>query len=148
MRKSMIYLLAVTYALIIGFSFLFTKMALNVSNPIDMLAYRFTISFLVILILVMARWIKLGMRGKDFWRLLPIGLIYPTMFFGFQAFGLMDQTSSEGGIFQASAPIMTMVLAAIFLEGKNDLAAKACCSLFRIRDHLHSLHEGSYSRWF
>ena len=86
MRKSMIYLLAVTYALIIGFSFFFTKMALNVSDPIDMLAYRFTISFAAVFIPVMAGWIKLGLRGKDFWRLLPIGLIYPTMFLGFQDF--------------------------------------------------------------
>ena len=134
MRKSMIYLLAVTYALIIGFSFLFTKMALNVSDPIDMLAYRFTISFAAVFIPVMAGWIKLGLRGKDFWRLLPIGLIYPTMFFGFQAFGLMDQTSSEGGIFQASAPIMTMVLAAIFLKERTTWLQKlsVLCSVFGI----------------
>lgn len=134
MHKSMIYLLAIVYALIIGFSFLFTKMALNISDPIDMLAYRFTISFLVILIPVMIGWIKLGLRGKNLWRLLPIGLIYPTMFFGFQAFGLRDETSSEGGIFQASAPVMTMILAAIFLKERTTWLQKLSilCSVFGI----------------
>ncbi|SCW40110.1 Permease of the drug/metabolite transporter (DMT) superfamily [Paenibacillus tianmuensis] len=118
-QRKIIYLCALLYALIIGFSFLFTKVALGVSNPIDTLAYRFTISFLFILIPVAAGWVQLGLHGKKVWRLLLIGLFYPAMFFAFQAFGLVYASSSEGGIIQASSPIFTMVLAAFFLKERT-----------------------------
>lgn len=51
MNKSMnklVYLAAVAYAMVIGLSFLFTKLSLDVAEPIDILAHRFTVSFIFI----------------------------------------------------------------------------------------------------
>ncbi len=44
------YLAAIGYALIIGLSFMFVKVALTVASPIDTLAHRFSIAFISILI--------------------------------------------------------------------------------------------------
>ncbi|MBB6671603.1 DMT family transporter [Cohnella nanjingensis] len=118
-QKKVVYLLALLYAFLIGFSFLFTKLTLAFASPVDTMAYRFTISFLLLGVPVAAGWIKLGLRGRQLWRLLPVGLVYPGLFFGLQAGGLEFATSSEGGIFQASAPIFTMLLAALFLKERT-----------------------------
>ncbi|WP_097015845.1 DMT family transporter [Anaerocolumna aminovalerica] len=110
------YLAAILYALIIGLSFLFTKIALTVTNPMNILAHRFTISFIAASIPVLLGWIKLNIRGKDILSILPLALFYPALFFAFQAFGLVYISSSEAGIIQATVPVFTMILAAVFLK--------------------------------
>lgn len=110
------YLAAILYALIIGLSFLFTKIALTVTNPMNILAHRFTISFIAASIPVLFGWIKLNIKGKDMLSILPLALFYPTLFFAFQAFGLVYISSSEAGIVQATVPVFTMILAAVFLK--------------------------------
>lgn len=118
------YLLALLYAFIIGFSFLFTKIALKFADPIDLLAYRFTLSFLGLGIPVLAGWIKLDFKGRNWLRLLPLGLISPTAFFGFQTFGLANATSSVGGIISASTPVFTLILASVFLKEQTNWIQK------------------------
>ena len=58
------YLAAVLNAVIIGFSFLFTKIALEYAAPMDTLMYRFALSFAVMSIPVMLGRVKLNYRGK------------------------------------------------------------------------------------
>lgn len=110
------YLSAFLYALIIGFSFLFVKLALSVTNPLNALAHRFTIAFVAVSIPVLLGWVKLNITLKDLISLLPISLFYPTLFFTFQTFGLVYISSSEAGIIQATIPIFTMLLASIILK--------------------------------
>ncbi|UJF35678.1 DMT family transporter [Paenibacillus hexagrammi] len=131
MSTSKTYSLALLYAFIIGFSFLFTKLALEVADPIDMLAYRFIISFGLIAGVTGSGWLRLNLPWRQVWRLLPIGLMYPAMFFSLQAFGLVHATSSEGGIFQASNPIFTLVLASVFLKERTSWLQKGAvvCSV-------------------
>jgi drug/metabolite transporter (DMT)-like permease len=125
-NKKKAYLSAILYALIIGFSFLFVKLALSVTNPLNTLAHRFTIAFIVASIPVIFGWVKLKITFKDLLSLLPISLFYPTLFFTFQTFGLVYVSSSEAGIIQATIPIFTMVIASIFLKetstGKQKLS--------------------------
>lgn len=113
------YSLALLYAILIGFSFLFTKLALNYADPLDMLAYRFALSFVALAIPVRFGWVRLskpkqGQRNRL--PLLLIGLVYPTAFFGFQSFGLDASTTSGAGIFSAIAPIFTLLLGALLLK--------------------------------
>lgn len=118
------YFAATLYALIIGFSFLFVKLALTVTDPLNILAHRFTISFVVASIPVVFRWIKLDITFKDMLPILPISLFYPTLFFAFQAFGLVYISSSEAGIIQATIPIFTMILATFFLKENSSRLQK------------------------
>ncbi|MEO3944709.1 DMT family transporter [Gorillibacterium sp. CAU 1737] len=118
------YTSALLNALIIGFSFLFTKIALKQASPFDTLTYRFAVSFLLLSIPVLMGKIKLDYRNKPVFPALLLALFYPLAFFGFQAFGLLRTTSSEAGILNAFVPILTMGLAAIFLKERTTLLQK------------------------
>ncbi|WP_239617654.1 DMT family transporter [Cohnella mopanensis] len=110
------YLSAILNAVIVGFSFLFTKIALEHASPIDTLMYRFALSFAVMSIPVVLGRIRLNYRGKPILLALLLATMYPLGFFTFQIFGLQQATSSEGGILFAFTPIMTMLLASLFLK--------------------------------
>ena len=123
-HKKKAYIAAVLYAIIIGFSFLFSKLTLALASPLDTLAHRFTVSFIFASIPVLLGWIKLDINKKDILRILPLSLFYPTMFFGFQIFGLVYISSSEAGIIQAAIPIFTMILSIIFLKERPSILQK------------------------
>lgn len=118
------YVAAILYATIIGLSFLFVKMTVSVAHPIDVLAHRFALSLLVVSIPVIFGWIKIKLTLRDLWRIIPLGLLSPVLFFAFQAFGLVSSNSSEAGIIQAMAPVFTLVLASIFLKERTSLLQK------------------------
>ncbi|WP_426452945.1 DMT family transporter [Paenibacillus sp. S-38] len=114
--KTAAYLAAVGSAVIIGFSFLFVKIALDTAHPLDTLAHRFTASFAVLALAAAFGWIRVKLRPRELAHLLPLALMYPSLFFAFQAFGLAYSTSSEAGIIHATVPIFTALLAAVVLK--------------------------------
>jgi drug/metabolite transporter (DMT)-like permease len=123
-RLATAYAAAVIGAVIVGFSFLFVKMALTVSNPMDILAHRFTLSIAAALILLFFGRIRLTLRPQDLLTLLPLALFYPALFFAFQAYGLLHTSSSEAGIIHAAVPILTMLLAGYFLKEYSSVLQK------------------------
>jgi len=118
------YTFAAINAIIIGFSFLFTKYALETADPLDTLAFRFMASFAVMSIPVALGKIKLDYRGKSLKWVLVLALFYPTSFFTFQTFGLQHATSAEGGILLALTPVLTLILASLFLKEQTNLKQK------------------------
>ncbi|MEY8304435.1 DMT family transporter [Anaerosalibacter bizertensis] len=119
-KKGLAYISALLYALIIGFSFLFTKVVLSISNPIDILAYRFISSFIVISVLILFKTANVKYTKEKIKKILPLAILYPLLFFGFQTFGLLNASSSEAGIILASSPVFTMILASYFLKEKTN----------------------------
>ncbi|UMV45794.1 EamA family transporter [Paenibacillus macerans] len=111
-------------AAIIGFSFLFTKIALEDAGPVDTLAFRFAVSFAAMSIPAALGLIKLQFRGKPLFRVILLAAFYPLGFFLFQTFGLQHATSAEGGIMYAFTPVLTMVLAYVFLKETTSLGQK------------------------
>jgi drug/metabolite transporter (DMT)-like permease len=107
---------AVVNAIIVGFSFIFVKMALSVSDPLDTLAHRFTLSFLAASLLTFPGWerVKFGISKAAI--VIPLALLYPSLYFTLQAFGLLYTSSAVAGIIQATMPIFTIILATIFLK--------------------------------
>lgn len=118
------YLFALINATIVGLSFLFTKTAINASNPLDTLAFRFTVAFVTVSFLILIKVVKVEIRLRSYYKLLPLTLLYPTIFFSFQAFGLQSVPSSEAGILFATIPILTTVMAAIFLKEQTTMIQK------------------------
>ncbi|NEW07733.1 DMT family transporter [Paenibacillus sp. SYP-B3998] len=118
------YFFAILNAVIIGFSFLFTKMALQNAQPLDTLTYRFAASFIVLSIPVAFGWVKLNFRGKPLYKALLLASMYPLGFFTLQTFGLQHATSAEGGILYAFTPVVTMLLASIFLKEATTILQK------------------------
>lgn len=123
-NNSLAYLAAVAYAIIIGLSFLFTKLSLDVASPIDILAHRFTVSFVAIVIPILFKWVKVDYNRERIIKIIPLAILYPMLFFGFQTFGLQYATSSEAGILLASAPVFTLILATYFLKEKSSTLQK------------------------
>ncbi|OZB90430.1 DMT family transporter [Paenibacillus sp. XY044] len=115
---------ALINALIIGLSFIFVKIALSVSDPLDTLAHRFTLSFLAASLFAFPGRARLKAAMPRAAKLLPLALLYPSLFFALQAFGLLYAPSSVAGIVQAVVPVFTMILAAIFLKEHTTLAQK------------------------
>ncbi|MCY9761626.1 DMT family transporter [Paenibacillus alvei] len=110
------YIAAILNTLIIGFSFVFVKIALQSVNSLDMLAYRFTASFAAIMILVLLGKVKLNLCWKEVATIVPLAVLYPGLFFAFQTFGLVTVSASEAGIIQAAVPIFTMIFASYWLK--------------------------------
>lgn len=125
-NKFKAYVAAFLYALIVGFAFLSVKISLRYSSPLDALAHRFTLSFLgAFLLLITGVFPKLELSKKDVIKILPLGIFYPALSFGFQVFGLNFMASSEAAIIQATTPIFTMILAGIFLSEHTNFKQKA-----------------------
>lgn len=120
-KKSLIYVAAMLLTIITGFSYLFSKMGLNLSTPWDLLAFRFTASFLAILIPILFNWIKLDLSKEKIKNILPLAIFYPLSFFAFQTFGMQYMTSSESGIILAVIPVFTLLLASYFLKEETTL---------------------------
>lgn len=125
MENKLVYFAALLYSVIIGLSFMFTKIALKSAEPIDILAFRFMASFIAVIIPWLFNWIKLNYDWNRIKRIIPLALLYPLMFFSFQTFGLQYATSSEAGIIQAASPIFTLILATYFLREKTNTYQRA-----------------------
>lgn len=115
---------ALINALIIGLSFIFVKIALSVSDPLDTLAHRFTLSFLAASLFAFPGRARMKEVMPRTAALLPLALLYPSLFFALQAFGLLYASSSVAGIVQAVVPVFTMILAAIFLKEHTTFGQK------------------------
>ncbi|AJE50996.1 DMT family transporter [Paenibacillus polymyxa] len=118
------YLAALSYAAILGFSFLFVKLTVTEASPLDVIAHRFALSLIALTIPVLLGWIKINIKLRDMLRILPLALLSPLLFFPLQAFGLMSTSSSEGGIIQATVPIFTLLLASYFLKERTTVLQK------------------------
>ena len=117
-EKRKAYIAAISYAFIIGLSFMFVKVTLTVASPTDILAHRFTFAFIGIVILMVFTKNKLTIKKYDLLKILPLAILYPIVFFTFQVLGLAKISSSEAGIIQATIPIFTLALAGLLLKEK------------------------------
>lgn len=116
MRKNSALVAAVVFSIIIGFSFMFIKIALTYEGQLLILAQRFTFAFIGLLLLLAIRPINLRLNRKEVMLVLVISLIYPILFFSSQILGLNQTTVTEAGIIQAIAPAITVLLARLFLK--------------------------------
>ncbi len=108
--------------LIIGLSFVFVKIALQVTNPLDVLAHRFNAATISLLLLALLGYVECPrLSRKQLLQLLSVSIFYPLLFFGLQAVGLQYTTASEAGIVSAITPVMTLLLARIMLKERNTL---------------------------
>ncbi|NLB19958.1 MAG: DMT family transporter, partial [Clostridium sp.] len=114
------YLAALLMAIIVGFSYLATKLGLRDGNPIEILAHRFTFALLGLIILFIFGFFRFKLEKGDFLKILPLSLLNPILFFGLQILGVARVATSEAGIIQASTPILTMILASFFLKEKTN----------------------------
>lgn len=110
------YIAITIQSLITGLSFLFVKIALESADTFTLLAHRFTIAAIGMVIYKLLRPNSIKIEKSDWKKIVPFSFAYPIIFFLFQTLGLKFISSSEAGIVQAIAPILTLIAARIILK--------------------------------
>lgn len=118
MKKYLPYLAGLLFSTIFGFSFMFSKVALEHVTTIQLIAYRFFIAFVFFNLLLLFRVVKVDFKGKKVRLLLYTAIFQPVLYFTFETFGLALSQSNEAGMMIALIPIFVTFLSAIFLKEK------------------------------
>lgn len=114
------YTAAISFAVLVGFSFLGIKVCVPVADSLQILTYRYNFAFLALAVVLLLRFAKVDLRGKS-----KKNLILTTGFYlGFMALqvaGLAVATSIEGAIMFAIVPIIVKIIASVFLGETSTL---------------------------
>lgn len=113
---------------IFGLSYLFSKMALNITEPMILLSVRFLVTMIVLNALVFTKVLKINLRGKKLLGPIILGILQPVLYFVFENYGLKYTTTSFTGIVSSISPIFTAIMGVIFLREKPNL--KQWCCIF------------------
>lgn len=99
--------------IIFGFSFMFTKIALNYASPMTVIADRYIVAFWGLTIVMLVTKTKLSF-GRNLWKLLVMSLFQPLLYFVFESYGIKLTTSSFSSVMISLIPIVSMI-SGIFL---------------------------------
>lgn len=145
-RKSMLAA-GVAYC-IFGLSYLFSKMALNITEPMILLFVRFSVTILVLNLLVFTKVLRIHLKGKNLLGPIFLGILQPVLYFVFENYGLKYTTTSFTGIVSSISPIFTAIMGVLLLREKTNLKQWFCIGLSIIGVLMVSLgSEGGKNTW-
>jgi drug/metabolite transporter (DMT)-like permease len=121
---------ALTANVIFGFSFIFSKMALQAAHPLLILAVRFTFAFICLNLLMLTGLVKINLRGKKKGRLILMGLAQPLCYFIFELYGLSMTSSALSGVIISLVPVAVVVLCSLL--GEKPTALQVVCTVVSI----------------
>ncbi|OAA31003.1 hypothetical protein AT15_08485 [Kosmotoga arenicorallina S304] len=116
MKKFLPYIAGLLASVIFGFSFLFTKTAIDFVMPFNFLAYRFSFAFLFLVILKQAGFLRAKVSVKSLKDIGFLALVQPLLYFSLEITGISLTTSMEAGIIISTIPIFVLMLSRIFLK--------------------------------
>ncbi|WP_026884782.1 DMT family transporter [Clostridium akagii] len=114
--KTLPYLAATISCTIFGLSFLFSKMALDASSPIALVAFRFLIAFIIMSVLIKFKMFKVNYKNKEIKDLILLSIAEPVFYFIFETYGIKATSSSIAGLMLSLIPIAVTILGAFFLN--------------------------------
>ena len=114
---------------IFGFSFLFSKIALDLASPSVLLSVRFLMAFLVMNLLLLTGKQHISLRGKPVGMLLLLGLVQPVLYFLFEAYGISMTSASFSGVMIGLAPVVGLIFGVLFLKERCTLFQSVCTVL-------------------
>lgn len=110
------YLAGVGFATIFGFSFLFTRGALDYIAPFHLLGLRFAAAVAAFSLLRLAGAARFRIEWADYCRLLPLALFQPLIYFTCETVGIQLTSASQAGMMIAVIPVFVTILAAVALK--------------------------------
>lgn len=139
-------LAVITGNTIFGFSFIFSKMALQITVPSVLIAVRFLTAFLVLnLIAFFGRKIMISdgeggtrplvefsLRGKPLRYVLLLALFQPILYFLCESYGIVYTSSSFAGTIIAVIPIAGIVFDVLIMHSKVRMRQVVCAILSAI----------------
>lgn len=118
-RTAISYLFVFIAYSIFGFSFMFTRGALDAgATPFMLGAVRFTAALVILLAAILMGRIRINLKGKDLKWLLTLGFIQPFVYFIFETYGIAMSPTSFVGTMLALIPMVSLVMSAVFLKEK------------------------------
>lgn len=101
-----------------GFSYIFTKNAVQVAGEFELLGWRFFIAFVIMLALIVLGVIKINLKGKNIKPLLSVAIFSPCIYFIGETLGISRTTASESGVFLACIPVASLIASTLILDKK------------------------------
>lgn len=98
-----------------GFSYMFTRVALQTASPTIQLADRYLLAFVVMNLLLLTGKFKISLKSKPLFPILSLGaidLIYAYV----ESCGILYTNATYSGVVLSVVPIAGLLLAAIFLK--------------------------------
>jgi len=118
-KKRYLPLLAgITFSVLFGFTFMFTKEGLESVSIFHLLGFRFSLAAIVMTILKYLGFIKIKFKGKDLKSLFLLATAQPGLYFVFETLGVNMTASSEAGLMISLIPVVVTIMAAVFLNEK------------------------------
>lgn len=115
-KRTLSFLLLLLSNTIFGFSFLFSKTALEYASPMVLIAERFILAFVLLNILLLTGKMEMNLKGKNIGKLLLMGFFQPILYFVFETYGLKYVSSSYAGIMIGLVPIACLILGKLILN--------------------------------
>lgn len=119
--NKIVHLAGVSFAVIFGFTFMFSKIALAEITPIGLIAYRFLVAFISIEILRWFKVIRISFKRASFLPLFLVAIFQPILYFLFETYGVDKTASGEAGMMIALIPIFVTILSSILIKEKPRL---------------------------
>ncbi len=116
MSKSLSLLAGTGFAAIFGFSFLVTKGALAVLDPMELIFVRFLVAALLMTILAATGIVKIRYKGKKIGILAGMVFFQPVLYFIFETYGVRESATSTAGIILGALPAIVALLGLVFLK--------------------------------
>ncbi len=122
--------------IIFGFSFLFSRIALNYAAPMVLIAIRFTVAFAVLNLVVLVGkniktkggkpLIEFSLKGKPLKDVLLLALFQPIIYFAAETYGILYTSSAFAGIIISIIPVVGIVMDVLVLHGKVEKNQVIC----------------------
>lgn len=103
---------------IFGFSFLFSKVALTVTSPLVLLAWRFLVAFAAVNLMLLFGGVRLQLKGKRVGRLLLLGVFQPVLYFICENYGIRETNATFSAVMIALVPVAALAFEALFMGEK------------------------------
>ncbi len=114
---------------IFGFSFLFSKTALEFAGTFTLLAVRFFLAFLALNLLLLFGKAKISLKNKPVGSLLLLGFIQPVCYFIFETYGIDSTSAAFSGVMIGTVPVVGLILGVLFLHEKCTVLQGICTVL-------------------
>lgn len=112
------YIIGVIGAIFWGISFLGTKVSMSYLEPAGLMAARMVVAVFFMGLMILFGLAKIRYTKKYMWTMIFLALLQPCFYGLLEAMGVRLTTASESAILLAFLPLVTTMLAAIFLKEK------------------------------
>lgn len=114
---------------IFGFSFLFSKLALDVASPLVLISVRFLLAFLALNLLLLTGKFRISLKGKPVHMLLLLGTVHPVLYFILESYGISMTTAAFSGLMIGLSPVIGLVFGVLVLKERCTWFQAVCTVL-------------------